>query len=100
MSRRDWADPTRRTLGMFLNGEEIPGPGPSGEPVLDDSFVVVLHAGPDALSFRLPARRFGNRWRLVIDTADPGIHEGARSWSAGASIELTPRSAVVVRRAW
>ncbi|HMN99469.1 MAG TPA: glycogen debranching protein GlgX [Miltoncostaeaceae bacterium] len=100
MSRRDWRDSELRHLGVFLNGEELPNPGPSGEPVVDDSFVLLINAGHEDVAFRLPARRFGNRWRQVISTAEPDAPEGHRSWPARAEVPLAARAMVLMRRSW
>ena len=100
MSRRDWRNSGLRNLGVFLNGEELPNPGPSGEPVLDDSFVLLVNADHEDVMFRLPARRFGNRWRQVISTAEPDAPEGHRSWPARSEVPLTSRSMVLMRRSW
>jgi glycogen operon protein len=100
MSRRDWRRSDLRTLGVFLNGEEIPTPNPVGEPVVDDSFVMLVNAGHEDSPFRLPARRFGNRWRQVISTAEPEAPEGWRSWPARAEVPLEARSVLLLRRAW
>ena len=43
MTRRDWQD-GEHVLGMFLNGREIPTPGPRGEDVEDDSFLLLFNA--------------------------------------------------------
>jgi glycogen operon protein len=100
MSRRDWRNPDLRNLGVFLNGEELPNPGPNGEPVIDDSFVLLINAGHEDVQFRLPARRFGNRWRQVISTAEPDAPEGHRSWPARSEVPLTARSMLLLRRSW
>jgi isoamylase len=50
--------------------------------------------------FRLPARRFGNRWRQVISTAEPDAPEGHRTWPARSEVPLTSRSMVLMRRSW
>jgi glycogen operon protein len=68
--------------------------------VLDDSFVLLLNASHEPVRFRLPARRFGNRWRQVLSTADPGAPEDARSWAAWARAHVEPRSVLLMRRAW
>ena len=57
---------------MFLNGEELGLTTTGGEPVVDDSFVVLLNATPDDVAFRLPPRRFGLEWELELSTAQPG----------------------------
>jgi glycogen operon protein len=100
MSRRDWRAGERRVLGVFLNGEEIPSPSPTGEPVIDDSFVLLVNGGHEPSRFRLPARRFGNRWRQVVSTADPEAPEGANTWPGRAEVPLEARSILLLRRAW
>ena len=100
MSRRDWRSGDRRALAMFLNGEEIPSPSPTGEPVVDDSFIVIVNAGHEPTMFRLLPRRFGNRWRQVISTAEPEAPEGWRAWPARADVAMEPRSLLVLRRFW
>ena len=100
MSRRDWRQGDRRALGVFLNGEEIPSPSPTGDPVIDDSFVMLVNASHERTMFRLPPRRFGNRWRQVISTAEPEAPEGWRTWPARVEVGMEPRSVVVLRRAW
>jgi isoamylase len=100
MARRDWRDPGRRVLGVFLNGEEIPSPSPTGRPVIDDSFVLIVNAGHEDVMFTLPARRFGNRWRQVISTVEPEAPEGWRSWPARSQLSIEARSLLLLRRAW
>ncbi len=100
MARRDWRRSDLRALGVFLNGEGIPDPGPTGEQVIDDSFVLLVNAGHEDTMFRLPARRFGNRWRQVISTVEPESPEGWRSWPARSEVLLEARSLLLLRRAW
>ncbi len=100
MGRRDWADPGARALGMFLNGEEISELSPRGERVIDDSFVLLVNAGHERVEFRLPARRFGNRWLLVVSTAEPEASEGSQAFPARGQVTLAPRSMVLLRRSW
>ncbi len=100
MSGRDWRRSDLRALGVFLNGEELRSPSPTGEPVVDDSFVMLINAGHEDQLFRLPARRFGNRWRQVISTVEPEAPEGWRSWPARSEVPLEARSLVLLRRTW
>src|SRR5207248_1069956 len=44
MAQRDWASDLR-TIGLFLNGEEIPSHTRRGERVADESFLLLLNAG-------------------------------------------------------
>ena len=98
MTRRDWGSPDARALGVFLNGEEIRRTTPQGERILDDSFLILLHAQHEPVRFTLPPRRFGLRWQAVLSTAHPELEEGP-VFAARESIELEPRSLVLLRRA-
>ena len=71
MTRNDWQDGGRRTLGVFLNGDELHDTTSRGEPIRGDSFAVLFNAGDETAIFTLPARRFGARWNLELSTADP-----------------------------
>ncbi len=100
LTRRDWADAGLRTIGLFLNGEEIQAQTREGEPVTDDSYVLLFNAHHDPVTFRLPTRRFGQRWQLELSTAEPDAEAGARSWAARDEIEIEARSLVLLRRGW
>ncbi len=100
MARRDW-ESNVRTIGLFLNGKEIHAQTRRGEPIVDESFIVLLNAGGDPVTYRLPPRRFGARWRLEISTAEPGLPAGDEpSFGARAEITLEALSLVLLRPAW
>src|SRR5262249_37430725 len=77
MTQRDWRNSEARAIGVFLNGDEVRATTPRGEEVEDDSFLVLVNAHHDPLEFRLPTRRFGRRWELVLSTAHPDLTGGA-----------------------
>jgi isoamylase len=95
MTQRDWGRDDFRTLGVFLNGSEITSRTPHGEEIVDDSFLVLLNASPDPVTFVLPTRRFGARWQLELATGagTPGGVVGAR-----ASVPVQDRSLALFRR--
>ena len=58
---------------------------------------IFAHDGP--LTFRMPTRRFGQRWELVLSTADPEAHaENAPTRAAREELEVESRSIVLLRR--
>jgi glycogen operon protein len=71
MTQRDWQRPETRTLGVFLNGEEIRGRTAHGERIVDDSFLLLLNAHSETVEFTLPTRRFGLHWLLEVATGEP-----------------------------
>jgi glycogen operon protein len=97
MTAEDWESGYARSLGAFLNGEAITEPGPRGEQIVDDSFLLLFHAGHEDLDFTVPSRWLGEAWAVVLDTSDPDATD-RDPVSAGKLICLSARSVVVLRR--
>jgi glycogen operon protein len=97
MTRRDWND-GEHVLGMFLNGLELQTPGPYGEQIDDDTFVVLINAHHEDRTFMLPRRRFGAQWSLELSTADPDAQPGAASFGARTEVEVMSRSILILKR--
>jgi len=95
MTMRDWQQQPGRTLGVFLNGDEINSRTAHGDEIVDDSFLLLFNAHEEPVAFTLPTRRFGARWELVLATG-----EGAPEGFVGARAEVTvqDRSLTVLRR--
>jgi glycogen operon protein len=97
MTEGDWYAPAA-TLGMYLSGRDIPGRDERGAPVLDDSFLAVLHAGDRPAPFVLPGPPWAERYECVVDTSredqsgPPGtVHP------AGTGITVPARSVLLLR---
>jgi len=98
MSRRDWHGTDRNVLGLFLNGHEFPYRGRHGEQIVDDSFLLLINAHHEDLTFTLPARRWGQSWTIELSTAEPGADAGSATYVARSRIETLARSVTVLRR--
>jgi glycogen operon protein len=96
MTQADWRRGDAHILGVFLNGREIPTPGPDGQPVVDDSFLLLFNAWEGPVVFTLPPRRFGRRWSLVVSTFDPEAQGDV--FPARGLVPLEGRSSVVLQR--
>ncbi|MGI8614412.1 MAG: glycogen debranching enzyme, partial [Nocardioidaceae bacterium] len=99
MSDDDWSAVPMRPLAVFLNGEAITGPGPRGEAIRDDSFLLLINPGHEDCSMVLPGGRFGKQWEPVLDTAAAPVGEPEPVDEAGEEREVSARSVVVLRRA-
>ncbi|MFD5319568.1 glycogen debranching protein GlgX [Streptomyces sp. NPDC127098] len=97
MTEADWSAPSA-TLGMFLSGRDIPGRDPAGRPIVDDSFLLLLHAGPEPLDFPLPGPPWASAYRLLVDTAredqDLAPHT---THPGGGTLRLQDHSAQLLR---
>jgi len=100
MTQRDWRNPEGRAIGVFLNGDELRMKTRQNQDVHDESFLLLFNAHHEAVTFRLPTRRFGARWKLELSTVEPAAEEGARSWTARDEVEVESRSVLVLRRGW
>ena len=84
---------------VFLNGDAISDPGPRGERITDDSFLLCFNAHHEPITFTLPGPEFGQRWEIVVDTATPMIDaEDQPHPDAGGALEVEARSLHVLRR--
>jgi isoamylase len=95
MTQKDWQREDAHTLGVFLNGDEIPERTADGEDVVDDSFLLLFNAYGEAITFTLPTRRFGARWQVEIATAEAGPQGIVQ---ARAQVTLEGRSLALLRR--
>ncbi|MFJ4786862.1 glycogen debranching protein GlgX [Streptomyces sp. NPDC088794] len=97
MTERDWYAPAA-TLGMYLSGRDIPGRDERGDPIIDDSFLAVLHAGDRPATFVLPGSPWAERYEVVVDTSkeEQGEAPGAVH-RAGAAITVAARSVLLLR---
>ncbi len=93
LADEDWSRPGL-TLGMFVDGEEIHSRGPRGERIVDESFLVALHAGDAPASFVLPGEPWAKSYDVLLDTART---DASLRPDAGTTLDLAARSVVLLR---
>jgi isoamylase len=71
MTERDWTAELAPTIAIFLNGRGIPDRNQIGERIVDDSFLLLINAHHEPVTFTLPSESYGRGWEIVLDTADP-----------------------------
>ncbi|MBV2353354.1 glycogen debranching protein GlgX [Streptomyces sp. J2-1] len=97
MTEGDWYAPAA-TLGMYLSGRDIPGRDERGAPVLDDSFLTVLHAGDTPTPFVLPAAPWAERYEVLVDTsAERQDTAPGTVFEAGTEIVVPGRTVLLLR---
>jgi glycogen operon protein len=92
MTSADWADPLARSVALFIDGATDPDVGNDGTPMGDDDFILLVNAWWEPLAFQVPADVSTQQWEVVCDSFDP-----ARTGNVATSLELGPRSMVVLR---
>jgi isoamylase len=99
MTEWDWQVGFAKSLTVFLNGEAIGEPGPRGEQISDDSFLLLFNAHHGDLVFTVPAGDYGQAWEVVVDTAAPLIDDRP-TLKAQAQVGVEARSLLVLRRTY
>ncbi len=107
MTEEDWGSGFARAVMVFLNGDAIPERGSRGEPIVDESFLLLLNASAEDLTFRLPELRFGAMWSGRIDTSvvhsdppQPAVAAAtAPLLAAGTELSVPAHSMLVLERA-
>ena len=97
MTDTEWWAPHVHTLGMYLAGDALRGRTPTGERVVDDSFLLVLHGGGIPGAFVLPGRPWARGYRKLLDTSAPTLPEATRAEPGGWVLPLAPRSLVLLQ---
>jgi isoamylase len=93
MSDEQWDASRLQTIGLRMAGDAIAERGPRGERIVDDTFLLILNAGPKEHDFRLP-NGTDAKWRMVLDTAQP---DAPVDGEAPRTYRLAGRSTVVLR---
>jgi isoamylase len=97
MTEEEWNSGYAKSVAVFLNGHELPDPGPHGERITDDSFLLIFNASEMKLDFTMPGAPWGSNWTVALDTNDPDLEEDVVELSAGQSYPVESRSMVVIR---
>jgi isoamylase len=100
MTDRDWGTGYAKSITIFLNGKAISEPDRRGEPMTDDSFLLLFNAHDGGVKFTLPPERYGEMWTRELDTGTPvRLFEDERPFfKAGENLNIENRSIVVLRR--
>ena len=97
MSEEDWNEWFAKSFAMFLHGEGL-APDEHGQRVQDASFLLLFNAHTDAVTFTLPGKPWGTRWRPALDTAESGEAALGDALEAGASLARAGLSLAVLER--
>jgi glycogen operon protein len=98
MTDEEWGAPFVKTLGVMLCGDSIDVRDWRGEPITDDTFLMLLNASHEPVKFTLPNHAV-KRWAVVMDTAEEkSFLEPQPRYAAGFELALRERSFVLLQR--
>jgi glycogen operon protein len=97
MTAQDWTAQSGMTMTVFLNGHGIPERDALGEPIVDDSFLLLFNPLGQGVTFTVPPRTYGATWEVVVNTADPLLAARKRTIKAGGTLDVGGHTMVVLR---
>lgn len=100
MTDEQWNCGDAKAIAVFLDGDQIPSPGPRGERISDDSFILFFNAHFETIEFCLPTvfELDKRQWAVVIDTKEPRFLTDEKTYTNGDTAPVAARSLLVLRR--
>jgi glycogen operon protein len=98
MTDEQWEVGYAKAIGVFLDGNQIPSPGPRGERISDDRFLLFFNAHYETVEFALPPEFQQREWEVVIDTKEPRFIQEQKIYTGEQLVPVVARSLVVLRR--
>ena len=97
MSEKEWTSPFVRCLGMLLSGDTIDVLNFEGEPIRDETFLLLINAHYEPVPFVLPGQEH-IEWQLILDTthAEGFLTEGTK-FASGDDLDLGGRATCLLK---
>ena len=97
MSEEEWASRFVRCLGMLLSGDTSDVVTFEGEPVRDDTFLLLINAHYEPIPFVLPGQE-NLEWQLILNTTEPtGFLAEPRKFASGDDVDLGGRACCLLQ---
>nr|MBA2743688.1 hypothetical protein [Chthoniobacterales bacterium] len=97
MSDEEWSSPFVRCLGMLLSGDTIDVLSFEGEPIRDQTFLLLINAHYETIPFVLPGEE-QLEWRLVMDTMEEkSFVDDGEKYASGDDFEVEGRATKLLR---
>jgi len=97
MTDQDWTNAHTRCLGLRLSGDAIDEVDAQGQPIVDDTLLLLLNAHHEPAAFVLPASRPRVYWQPLLDTRVADGRPSTHARRGGATYALAGRSLALLR---
>ena len=97
MSDDEWNSPFVRCLGMLISGDAVGLVKEHGEPVRDDTFLLLINAHQEPIPFVLPGEEH-LEWEQILETSnEDGFLKEPKKFSSGDDVDLNGRAAYLFK---
>jgi isoamylase len=99
MTDQEWTSPFVRCLGLLLSGDATDVLTFEGQPIRDNTFLLLINAHYEPISFVLPGQKH-IEWQLMLDTTDPnGFLANPKKFASGDEVDLGGRACCLLQLA-
>ncbi|MEM9924477.1 MAG: glycogen debranching protein GlgX [Cyanobacteria bacterium P01_D01_bin.50] len=98
MTEEQWNSGFAKAIEIFLNGEGIASPGPRGERIIDENFLILLNAHYEMLEFTIPTQLHEWEWVTILDTTKPRFVQRGKRYIQDKPIKVEARCIVILQR--
>jgi len=95
MTEEQWNTGWMRSLAVMFNGETLGDADEMGEPLNDDSFLILLNSYGEKVTYTLPPSPHGRGWRRLMNTDD--LESPFEEQAMDGSLDVAGRSVVLLR---
>ncbi len=94
MTPEQWSADWMRSIALMYNGNTLDQVDEMGQPIADDSFLILLNSYHDCVTYTLPPSPRGKGWTLVMDTHD--IEQPFKSEKMAGQMDVPGRSVALL----
>ena len=95
MTQEQWNTGWMRSLAVMLNGKTLGEADEMGEPVIDNTLLVMLNSYAECVTYTLPQSPSNRRWKVLMNTHDLDDPFGEKL--IDGTLDVAGRSVVVLR---
>ena len=95
MTQEQWNTGWMRSLAVMFNGSTLDDADEMGEPLKDDSFLMLLNSYGEKVAYTLPASPHGRGWKLLMNTGD--LENPFHEEPMDGSLDVAGRSVALLR---
>jgi glycogen operon protein len=94
MTPEQWNAGWMRSIAIMYNGTTLDQVDEMGQPIVDDSFLILFNSYHDCVSYTLPASPRGRGWTLIMDTHD--LEQPFKNQPIDATMDVHGRSVALL----
>ena len=98
MTKAQWNSGFAKAIAIYLNGEEIASPGPRGERIIDESFLLFFNAHYEMLEFTIPKWLQEWEWLTIVDTTKKRFVTHGKRYIDDKPVNVEARSLIILKR--